>query len=211
MRKSDLTRSYEAYKRMRLEWKSKGYGVMREMTRAEFKMAYEGLKEAEPKNSHISRTIAGMERNVTTERARAIKKNIDIEVKNARQIIKDLTLKEKDKGKLTVYEQRRLTRSKKLLEKSEKYKTVKDIYGISYTEEEEAELMEAFRKKWEKKGKTPRIPYQPNARAKLFKDLLDAGFSFKNADRVVYGNIKAPTTGNDKGRQDAITQEVQQA
>ena len=68
-----------------------------------------------------------------------------------------------------------------------KYKKAKDIYGLQLTREEEEASEAERRQRLLERGKEPDYVIQANARALLFNQLRDAGLSYKEADRVIYG------------------------
>lgn len=157
--------SYNTYLRYREQWHNKGYGLDRELTLYEYVDAKEGKVHGEHVK-HPARDIAAAERTFSRSEARGYVNR----------------LKDFDK-----YEDVDLFELEVL---RHKYKTTKSIYSMEFTPEEAAEN-EATRKarimERSKDGKEPQYTIQATARSRLFNQLRDAGLSYKEAERVLYG------------------------
>lgn len=156
-----IDRSYKAYLSQRAMWKEKGYGMDRALTEDEYKVAFKGLSHARKPN--IARDLASSERTVGYRQAVAILRRI----KNA-----------------VDYEDADPEKIQQLLEK---YPNTKKLISVELSEEEIQQNEEMRRQRYLERGITPKRIIQATARSKLFNELRDAGLSYKEAEKVLYG------------------------
>lgn len=157
-----IIRSYNTYLKERANWSSKGYGLDRELTLNEYAWAHRAIVHA-THTKHPARDIASADRTLTRSEGVLIVKRL----KTAEQY------SEVDKEALKVLQA--------------KYKKAKDLYSQKLTAEEAQAMEEARREDLRSRGKEPKYIIQANARARIFNELRDVGLSYKEAQKVLYG------------------------
>lgn len=164
-----IVRSYNAYLRYREKQADRGYGLDRQLTLVEYSEVHPAFAQANahnPKKTHIAREIAAMDRTFSREQAAAIVRRL--------KVIKNYEGENVDKELL-----------KELLKT---YKTSKDIYSLNLTPEQQQILEQRRRERLIERGKNPAdYNIQASARAEFFQQLIDAGISYKDADKIIYG------------------------
>lgn len=162
-----IERSYKAYIKYRKSYTERGYGLDRGLTIEEYKYVYKNFKHAfhnDPKIKHIARTLAKDDVTFTRVEAKAIRTRL----KTAGQY---------DDVDIEAIEALRT-----------RYSTSKSIYSLELTAEEAAADEQQRRQWYIERGKEPPAIIRPaTARTILFNQLRDAGLSYKDAERVVYG------------------------
>lgn len=156
-----IDRSYKAYLSQRAMWKEKGYGLDRALTADEYKVAFLGLSHARKPN--IARDLASSDRTLRYKQAATIRRRL----KNA-----------------VDYEDADPQEIQRLLKK---YSNIKKLISIELTEEESRQNEEMRRQRYLERGITPQRIIQATGRSQLFNELRDAGLSYKEAEKVLYG------------------------
>lgn len=156
-----IENSYEVYLKYRESWSDKGYGLDRQLTLEEYATAHKQASHAGW--NHIARDIAAEDRTFNRSEGTAI----------ARRIKNAADYEDVDKEALRDLQKR--------------YRRGKDIYGLELSAEEAQAMEERRREKIAERGFSPKYVIQANARAKLFAELHDAGLSYKETEKVVYG------------------------
>lgn len=156
-----IVNSYNAYLNYRQTWSDKGYGLDRELTLKEYEQVHKALSHGG--EQHIARRAAADERTFTRSEASGVIRRL----KYADQY------DDVDEDALN--------------ELRKTYKKSKDIYGLELTPDEITSMEDRRRNYWLDRGKTPKHTIQANARAKFFDVLRDAGLSYKEAEKVLYG------------------------
>lgn len=156
-----VANSYATYLRYRAQWHDKGYGLDRELTLTEYADAQ--AKVVHAGEQHPARRLASEERTFTRSEARGFINR----------------LKTADD-----YED---VDEEALAELRKKYKKTRDIYSQELTPEEASASEQQRRDRLAERGKEPKYTIQANARARIFNELRDAGLSYKEADKVLYG------------------------
>lgn len=157
-----IENSYNAYLKYRGQWAQKGYGLDRQLTLEEYTFAHKSASHIGW--NHIAREIAAQDRTFTRSEGAAILRRI----KNA-----------------TKYEKVDEELLRNILKR---YKRSKDIYGLQLTDSEAMAMEQRRRDALAARGKEAKYIIQANARAKLFNELRDAGLSYKEAEKVLYGD-----------------------
>lgn len=194
-----IERSYQAYLNHRQEWRNKGYGLDRELTRREYAEAQVAfIKQGE---KHPARKIAQQDRTVSRSEALSIVRRLRSDAAVIRKI--ERVQKKLDKLKKQDNPDKKAIRSLnkelselpklrdlkpdkvKALEK--KYKKASDVYGLELDAAEQLRREKETIQRLESKGKKPSRPVQSSARADLFADLIDGGYDYSEADKLIYG------------------------
>lgn len=157
-----IIRSYNTYLKERAKWSLKGYGLDRELTLNEYAWAHRATVHA-THTKHPARDIASADRTFTRSEGVLIVKRL----KSAERYA------EVDKEALKALQA--------------KYKKAKDVYSQELTAKEEQAMEEARREDLRARGKEPKYIIQASARARVFNELRDAGLSYKEANKVLYG------------------------
>lgn len=206
-----INKSYAAYLKYRQQWRDKGYGLDRQLTKEEYAEAHK-LWRHKYGNNHISREIASEDRTFTRFEASAAVRKIAADVQ-AREVmsegykqriadqqeLKGEALRSGDKKALYRINKKLKALNEKLeqteselskhRELQKKYGKAKDVYGLQLTELEEQIVEENKRTHFLARNIKPESPIQASARQKFFNDLLDAGMTYQEA-RGVYESKK---------------------
>lgn len=161
-----IKRSYDSYLKYREQYKSAGAGLDRELTLEEYEQAHLSwahYNAKNPKKTHIAREIAKEEQTFTrSEAAGVIRRLEDAELYN-----------DVDKEALKALR--------------EKYSSSKVLRSFELSPEEAAATEQRVRENRAARGKSTKETIQSSYRGVLFNELLDAGLSYREADKVVYG------------------------
>ena len=157
--------SYAAYLRWRAKYKESGYGLDRELTLTEYSEVHRSYVHRNQGAQHIAREIAGADRTFTRSEASGL-------VRRLKE-----TLNYRGEG-IDIFELGVLRA---------KYKNSKSIYSMQLSDEEAIEMENRRKQYWRDKGKEPGYIIQASARVDFFNALRDAGLSYKDADKVMYG------------------------
>ena len=162
-----IEKSYNTYIRLRQSYAQRGYGLQRELTKEEYALAHRKWalynKTNQQKKGHIAREIA--------EDDVAFRRNVAAGVRRR--------IKTAD-----IYENVDLEKLKGL---QKKYKKNSDIFSVQYSPKEAQRIEQERLARFAERGVSPEWPIQANPRAIIFNELRDAGLSYKEAEKVIYG------------------------
>ena len=194
-----IERSYQSYLNHRQEWREKGYGLDRELTRSEYAEAQATFIKLGEK--HPARKIAQQDRTVNRSEALSIVRRLRSDaavIRKIERIQKKLDKLEKqdnpDKNairalnkELSELPKLRDLKPEKVKALANRFKKASDVYGLELDAAEQLRREEETIQRLEAKGKKPSRPVQSSARADLFAALIDAGYDYSEADELIYG------------------------